>query len=137
MSIGDNIKARRRALGMNQSDLAGRLGVTQAHISRLEANLRGPNADMLPSIAEALNCDVRDLLGIEREAGEAQTGDDARAFVQRAMESDPQLGIYLRSFVRDLDSFSDEDWRFVAESVKLALGYAADTIRVRRLRGGF
>ena len=58
-SVGANIKARRRALGMNQEELARRLGLTQANISRIEANVKGPNADMLPAIAEALNCKDR------------------------------------------------------------------------------
>ena len=61
-SVGANIKARRRELGMNQDELARRLGLTQANISRIEANAKGPSADMLPAIAEALCCDVRDLL---------------------------------------------------------------------------
>ena len=63
-SVGANIKARRRELGMNQDELARRLGLTQANISRIEANAKGPSADMLPAIAEALCCDVRDLLGV-------------------------------------------------------------------------
>ena len=44
ISVGANIKARRRALGMNQEELARRLGLTQANISRIEANVKGPNA---------------------------------------------------------------------------------------------
>lgn len=138
-SVGANIKARRRELGMNQDELARRLGVTQAHISRIEANVKGPSADMLPAIAEALYCDVRDLLGVERE-GESGGGGldgDARTFVLKAMESDPQLGMYLRSFIRESDSYTDEDWKFLATSLKLALGYAADTIKARHVGGNF
>lgn len=138
-SIGANIKARRRELGMNQEELARRLGVTQANISRIEANVKGPSADMLPEIAEALYCDVRDLLGVEREgaADDRELDGGARTFVLKAMESDPQLGMYLRSFVRDSDSYTDEDWKFLATSLKLALGYAADAIKARRVSGNF
>lgn len=53
------------------------------------------------------------------------------------MEGDPQLGMYLRSFIRDSSSYTDEDWKFLATSLKLALGYAADTIRARRVGGNF
>ena len=89
-SVGANIKARRRELGMNQDELARRLGLTQANISRIEANAKGPSADMLPAIAEALCCDVRDLLGVGREGtpeGDALDG-SARTFVLKAMEGD-------------------------------------------------
>lgn len=137
-SIGANIKARRRELGMNQDELARLLGLTQANISRIEANAKGPSADMLPAIAEALHCDVRDLLGVERGGTEAGELDgNARTFVLKALESDPQLGMYLRSFIRDSDSYTDEDWKFLATSLKLALGYAADTIKARRVGGNF
>lgn len=138
-SIGANIKARRRELGMNQDELARQLGLTQANISRIEANVKGPSADMLPAIAEVLHCDVRVLLGVERE-GDSDVGEldgNARAFVLKAMESDPQLGMYLRSFIRDSDSYTDEDWKFLATSLKLALGYAADAIKARRVGGNF
>ena len=138
-SVGATIKARRRELGMNQDELARRLGLTQANISRIEANAKGPSADMLPAIAEALCCDVRDLLGVGREGtpeGDALDG-SARTFVLKAMEGDPQLGMYLRSFIRDSSSYTDEDWKFLATSLKLALGYAADTIRARRVGGNF
>ena len=138
-SVGANIKARRRKLGMNQDELARRLGLTQANISRIEANVKGSSADMLPAIAEALDCDVRELLGVEREgvADGRELDRNARAFVLKAMESDPQLGMYLRSFIKDSDSYTEEDWKFLATSLKLALGYAADAIKARRVGGNF
>ena len=146
-SIGENIRTRRRRLGMTQEELARRLGVTQAHVSRMEASPRGPSTSLLLPVAEALACDVRDLLGAERtETGakaetetetEPRLDGDARAFVLRALESDPQLKLYLRSFVQDQDSYTEEDWKFLAASFRLALGYAADTIRARRIRGSF
>ena len=42
-SIGANIKAKRRALGLNQEDLANKLGLTQANVSRIEASVKGPS----------------------------------------------------------------------------------------------
>ena len=140
MSIGENIRVRRRALGMSQVELARRLGLTQANVSRMESSPRGPAADLLPSVARAVSCDVRDLLGMECERDEAPQGtldDDARAFVTSMLASDPQLELYMRSFVENQESLTEADWRFLAESLKLALGYAVDAIRTRRVRGGF
>jgi transcriptional regulator with XRE-family HTH domain len=137
-SIGANIKAKRRALGLNQEDLANKLGLTQANVSRIEASVRGPSGEMLLAIAEALGCDVRELLGVEAPGGPVKELDeDAKTFVLNAMKGDPQFGVYLRSFVNDFDDLTDEDWKFLATHLKLALGYAADAIKAKRLRGNF
>ena len=137
-SIGANIRARRRTLGLNQEDLAEKLGLTQANISRIEASARGPSAEMLLSIAEALVCDVRELLGIEDSGRPTQDLDEnAKTFVLNAMKGDPQFGMHLRSFAKNSDSWTDEAWKFLAANLKLALGYAADAIEARRLKGNF
>ena len=137
-SIGANIKTRRRALGLNQEELGRKVGLTQANISRIEASVKGPSTDLLLSIAEALACDVRELLGIvEEHAVAAELDQEARTFVLRALENDPQLGIFLRRFAQKSDSLTDEDWKFVASSLKLALGYAADAIEAKRIKGNF
>ncbi|MDR2175610.1 MAG: helix-turn-helix transcriptional regulator [Synergistaceae bacterium] len=137
-SIGANIKAKRRALGLNQGDLAASLGLTQANVSRIEASVKGPSGEMLLSIAEALGCDVRELLGVEDAGRPAhELDDDARTFVLNAMKGDPQFGIHLRSFVKDSENLTDEDWQFLAAQLKLALGYASDAIKARRMKGNF
>lgn len=138
-SIGANIRARRRALGMNQEDLATKLGLTQANISRIEASPRGPSGEMLVALAKALSCDVRELLGVEDESGSPvrELDEDAKTFVLNAMKGDPQFGMYLRSLVKDSKNLTEEDWKFLATSLKLALGYASDAIKAKRLKGNF
>ncbi|MDR3230206.1 MAG: helix-turn-helix transcriptional regulator [Synergistaceae bacterium] len=136
-SIGLNIRARRRALGLNQEDLAGKLGLTQANISRIEASPRGPSGEMLVALARALDCDVHCLLGVESASGEPGQGidEDVRTFVLNAMRADPQFGMCLRDFVRDPVPLAEKDWKFLASSLKLALGYAGDAIRAGRQKG--
>ncbi|MDR1376928.1 MAG: helix-turn-helix transcriptional regulator [Synergistaceae bacterium] len=137
-SIGANIKAKRRALGLNQEELARRLRLTQANVSRIEASVKGPSGDMLVAVAEALGCDVRELLGIgESKQTRRELDEDAKTFVVNAMKGDPQFGVYLRSFVNDFKDLTDEDWKFLATHLKLALGYATDAIKAKRLRGNF
>ena len=137
-SIGANIKAVRRALGLNQEDLAEKLGLTQANISRIEASAKGPSAETLLAIAEVLGCDVRELMGVENNAQSYQVLDeDAKTFVLNVMKGDPQLGIHLRSFAKNSPHLTDEDWKFVAANLKLALGYAAEAIEAKRLKGNF
>ena len=136
-SIGANIKAKRRELGLNQEDLAAKLGLTQANVSRIEASVRGPSAEVLLSIAEAFGCDVRELMGVSEHSEQTVLDEDAKTFVLNAMKGDPQFGMYLRSFVKDSKDLTDEDWKFLATHLKLALGYAADAIKARRLKGNF
>jgi len=136
-SIGANIKAMRRTLGLNQEDLAEKLGLTQANISRIEASAKGPNAEMLLAIADALGCDVRELMGVEDTQTSQVLDEDAKIFVLNVMKGDPQLGIYLRSFAKNSSHMTGEDWKFLATNLKLAMGYAADAIEARRLKGNF
>ena len=135
-SIGANIKALRRALGINQEDLARKLNLTQANISRIEANAKGPSAETLVAIAEALGCDVRELMGVDGETQPVQLllDEDAKTFSLNILRADPLLGIYLRSFVKKFSNLTDEDWRFLAENMKLVLGYAGDAIEAKRMK---
>ena len=50
----DIILVLRRAAGMTQADLAARLGITQAALSRYENNLRQPDEDTTARIATVL-----------------------------------------------------------------------------------
>jgi len=62
-AIGDGIKARREQLGLKQTELAERLGVSPAHVCNVE---HGSQADMKVSTlarwAEALECTPAELL---------------------------------------------------------------------------
>ena len=140
-SIGTNIKTMRRALGLNQEDLAEKLGLTQANISRIEASVKGPNAETLMAIAEALGCDVRELMSVEEGRQPSHfpqaLDEDAKTFVLNVLKSDPQLGIHLRSFAKNSPSLTEEDWKFLATNLKLSLGYAAEAIEAKRLKGNF
>jgi transcriptional regulator with XRE-family HTH domain len=132
-SIGANIKAKRRALGLKQEDLADKLGLTQANVSRIEASLKGPSGEMLLAVAGALGCDVRDLLGVEETKHPARELDkDVKAFVLNVMERDPQFRISLRNFVNNFDDLPDEDWKFLATQLKLALSYVTDVIEAKQ-----
>jgi len=137
-SIGANIKNKRRLLGLNQEDLAKKMKLTQANISRIESSSKGPSAEMLLAIADALGCDVKELMGVDDGTLPRQTLDeDAKTFVLNVMKADPQLGIHLRGFAQNSHNLTDEDWKFLATNLKLALGYAAEAIKARRLKGNF
>lgn len=53
--------ARARA-GLTQEQLADRAGVATEHLQRLERGVGNPTLATVYAIADALGCDVRDLL---------------------------------------------------------------------------
>lgn len=63
LRISETLKKR----GMTQKELAGRIGVTEAVMSRYISGDREPKPDGLANIATALHTTSDFLLGIERE----------------------------------------------------------------------
>ena len=61
--FADNLKTLRRARGLNQEELAGRLHVTRQTISKWENALSVPDAELLLRLAEELEVPVSRLLG--------------------------------------------------------------------------
>ncbi len=69
--VGYRIKVRRAELEMNQGDLAGQLGVSQAYLSYLEKGQRQITLELLERIASALQCRITDLLPPEENRPQA------------------------------------------------------------------
>ena len=61
----NNIRTRRRILGLTMKQLANIVGVTEAAISHYETGRREPDNDMLLRIANALGVTVDYLIGHE------------------------------------------------------------------------
>ena len=72
--FADNLKTLRRARGLSQEELAGRLHVTRQTISKWENALSVPDAELLLRLAEELEVPVSRLLGgpVEEEPAPAQ-----------------------------------------------------------------
>lgn len=56
------IKAWRKHRGLSQEQLAGRLEMTQSHLSMLENGQRGYTQETLEAVADALQTDAASLL---------------------------------------------------------------------------
>lgn len=61
MSIADNVRQRRTALGMTQAELASKIRVhrrapDRSYVSRLEAGKTDPSLSVVRSLAKALGC---------------------------------------------------------------------------------
>ena len=59
----NNIKEIREQRGLNQGELARRIGTTAATVSRLEGGQRRLSQQYLEAICRVLNCEPSDLLG--------------------------------------------------------------------------
>lgn len=66
MNMYETIRTRRRALGMTQEQLADRLGVSAAAVSKWELAASYPDVTLLPALARALGVDLNTLMGFER-----------------------------------------------------------------------
>jgi transcriptional regulator with XRE-family HTH domain len=109
--VGRRVKQRREELGLNQDEVAQRIGRTRSYVSRLENGKSGSKLEDVLAIIEVLGMRLADIaesaegqilaeirhrtasgaelvLTFERFDGgaEAQTADD-RAFIQRALAS--------------------------------------------------
>lgn len=72
MNIAEKIKRQRKANGLNQEELAERLGLSITTIRRWEWGRRAPNAVILPKLAEVLNTSVAYLMGLDEDTATAQ-----------------------------------------------------------------
>lgn len=69
-SIGARIRARRRQLGLNQTELAERLGVSFQQVQKYERGTNRVAASTLVAAAQALSTTVAWLVGEEGQAGD-------------------------------------------------------------------
>ena len=65
MSLGENIKAARKKLGMTQEELASQIGVTAQAVSRWESGAGMPDVTMIVPIARVLSVSTDALFGVE------------------------------------------------------------------------
>lgn len=73
--LGAFIKERRRQLGISQTELASRIGVSQGYMSQLEGDKVGlPGADLRRRIARALSVSHLDVLVATGELMASETG---------------------------------------------------------------
>lgn len=77
------IREWRKAAKLSQEQLAERVGITQAYLSKIETGRAGYTQEILESVAEALRCTPGDL-------------------IMRSPESDPEIGIVWSSLSTDL-----------------------------------
>ena len=89
-SIGERIRSARKDMGLNQADLAVRVGVSQPAVANWESGVHDPRRLMLAKIAEALRVSPEYLAGGARSQHEADS-QPAAAYLRRPLRHTPVI----------------------------------------------
>ena len=116
MSIGSRMKMRREELGMTQTQLAEKIGVTKGAIGNYETDANSPKASMMYKIFEALQCDANYLYQDDMfDAASVMLPEDEREILrlykQLNQEGKEKLADYADDLVRSgkyIKNSSDE-----------------------------
>lgn len=79
VEVARRLAEARRARGITQEELAGRLGVSRQAVSNWERGEASPDTDNLIALARLYGMSLDDLLGVERDDAGAGDGVDAAA----------------------------------------------------------
>lgn len=63
LNVSSYIRQKRKELNLTQEELADKLGVTKASVSKWELAQSYPDINLLPNIAELFDCTIDELLG--------------------------------------------------------------------------
>lgn len=112
LNISAFIRQKRKELNLTQDELAEKLGVTKASVSKWEIAQSYPDLQLLPEIAEIFNCTVDELLGYRNPKTEylekekrilreftAETGCTRKLVLINIVSADP---VRLSNFYRDI-----------------------------------
>jgi len=87
-SLGDFIASQRRAAELSLRQLAERAGISNPYISQIERGLRKPSAEVLQSLAQALQVSARTLYSY---AGIDPSDEAGPTSVPGVIRNDPRL----------------------------------------------
>ena len=110
-NFGKRLKELRLAQGLNQTQFAKKVGLTQAAISQFEEGKRIPSSNALQKIAAGLDLSLTELIGTSEEDSTDKEKDLAiQALVSKLKRKsvDTEAIIALNRFV-DLQSSDDKE----------------------------
>ncbi len=101
MQIGSHVRAKRKALGLSQQDLARELSITHQHVSRIELGDATPSLEMLLKLSRRLGVSTDYLL-----TGEETTPPDVAGAIRAAPDISVTAKRHLVGIVEELRSAS-------------------------------
>lgn len=95
MKMQEIIRARRRALGLTQENVAARLGVTAAAVNKWESGATCPDIALLPPLARLLGTDLNTLLSFQDDLTDGEIADFMRELGERCAQKGFAAGFAL------------------------------------------
>ena len=69
MTFGERVRNLRHGIGITQEQLAARLNLSKANVSKYESNAIEPNLDTLLALSKIFNVSIDYLLGNDNMSG--------------------------------------------------------------------
>ena len=73
MTFGERVRNLRHGIGITQEQLAARLNLSKANVSKYESNAIEPNLDTLLALSKIFNVSIDYLLGNDNMSGKTGT----------------------------------------------------------------
>lgn len=119
--MNERIKQLRKHLGLNQTDFASRIGVSQTAVAAWELGTRNPMDAIIQSICREFNVSERWLREGEGEMFRPQNdADELMMLAGRFLGSEPTE--FQQSFARMILSLSPEEWKLLERKARELLG---------------
>lgn len=142
-TFAELIAEGRKKIGLNQSELARRLGITPQSVQAWESGRSIPRPNLLGDISGITGIPLRDLIALSLQASNPK-GDKALEFVReilkpRAAEMSASLGDPIEAWDDDTPLDDDEVYVPFLKEVELAAGSGRTSIETsskRKLRFG-
>ena len=98
--LGENIKTYRQKKGYTQEEVANRLHVTRQTISKWEKNYSVPDAEVLVKLADVLEVQTSQLLGVKADSDAQTTEEKQNAYAEQLAHIAEQMAVKNRQSKR-------------------------------------
>ena len=115
--LGSTIKAKRRALGLTQQQLAKQLGISRASLANVETGRQRVLVHQVYELADRLNANVHELLPEPSDAQALQALDDLRFSENVTVAQRQQIATLLKND-SIVESESGDPHDFVGRHIK-------------------
>ena len=98
--LGENIKTYRQKKGYTQEEVANRLHVTRQTISKWEKNYSVPDAEVHVKLADVLEVQTSQLLGVKADSDAQTTEEKKNAYAEQLAHIAEQMAVKNRQSKR-------------------------------------
>ena len=100
MNLGNSLFHARKRRGLSQEDVAEKLGVSRQTISKWEKNYSVPDAEVLVKLADVLEVQTSQLLGVKADSDAQTTEEKQNAYAEQLAHIAEQMAVKNRQSKR-------------------------------------